>query len=44
MSAAEKAGDASEKAQKGDHKTHDLYPKRSGKPPSLDEIWGLKKK
>jgi len=44
MSAAEKVGDASDRAQKGEYKVPDLYPKKAGKPPSLDEIWGLKKK
>ena len=30
--------------QKGERKVLDMYPKRTGKPPSLDEIWGIKKK
>lgn len=41
MSAAEKVGDASDKAQKGEYKVPDMYPKKSGQPPSLNEIWGI---
>jgi len=44
MKAAEKVGDASEKSTKGEYKPPNLYPARSGKAPSLDEIWGIKKK
>lgn len=42
--AIDKAGAASDRAAKGDHKVPDLYPKRTEKPASLDEICKLRDK